>query len=242
MARIGVSNKKKNIIIVVVVLLVTVGQFIFFFSLQSRIIWRSSAQYSGSFLYTDTDSFNVPPNIFGYNRYAIQASGYFAIAGAIEWGNITFTHVDTNQNFFFEYQLGEGNIIGEDSETQIWVLPSGLYNIIWYSTTNQPNLQLISTSFFFPVDGIVLLVSGFITVIALIYVLGEIVRIMKESSSVKKPHLHQRLDTAELAKGKSPVAPNESNELEEYKYCIHCYSMNKKHIKICTNCGQPFEV
>lgn len=34
----------------------------------------------------------------------------------------------------------------------------------------------------------------------------------------------------------------ERTSFEEYKYCIKCSSEMKKDLKICTKCGQPFEV
>lgn len=236
------KQKKKNIIIGVVILIVAIGQFIFFYSVQSRAIWRSSRQFSGSNGFTDTDSFNVPPNLLGGNRYVIQASGYFRYIGDRDWGDITFTHVETHQQFFFAYHIGEGPFIGEDSDSQIWVLPSGLYDITWSSTDSQPNFKLIAISFFYDFDGLVLMVSGIITVLVLIAVIILIVRSVKELSSVKKPSLPQRLDTVELTKGKNPIAPNDSIKLEDYKYCTHCYSMMEKHVKFCMNCGHTFEI
>jgi hypothetical protein len=184
--KMDVSHKKRNIIIVVVVLIVAIGQLVFLFSFQSRVIWRYSGEWSGSSPWGGELTFNVPPNPLFSNEYAIQASGTFVYVGGYEAGNITFFHLASNQSFFFEYSLGDGLYIGTESEEQIWILPSGMYNITWSNSDQHPHYKLIAASFLYPLDELVVMVSGFVCLIAVIALIRPIISIINESTSVKK--------------------------------------------------------
>jgi len=181
-----VSHKKRNIIIVVIVLVVAIGQLIFLFSFQSRLIWRFDGVWSGSSPWGGELTLNVPPNPLLSNKYVIKASGYFSIMGQYEEGNLTFFHLASNQSFFLEYFLGEGTIVGTDYEMEIWILPSGMYNITWHNSNANPHYELIAASFLYPVDEIVVMVSGFVCLIAVIALIRPIISIINESTSVKK--------------------------------------------------------
>ncbi|TKJ20714.1 MAG: hypothetical protein CEE42_14590 [Promethearchaeota archaeon Loki_b31] len=181
-----VSHKKRNIIIVVVVLVVAIGQLIFLFSVQSRLIWRFDGVWSGSSPWGGELTFNVPPKPLFSNRYIIHISDTFVTVGEYEEGNITFFHLASNQSFFFEYFLGEGPFIGTESEEQIWNLHSGMYNITWSNSDSHPHYKLIAASFLYPLDELVVMVSGFVCLIALIALIRPIISIINKSTSVKK--------------------------------------------------------
>lgn len=36
--------------------------------------------------------------------------------------------------------------------------------------------------------------------------------------------------------------PPDTRSLENFKYCLRCGAEMDKELKICTNCGQPFEI
>ena len=181
-----VSHKKRNIIIVVVVLVVAIGQFFFLFSFQSRVIWRFSGGWSGSSPWGGELTINIPPNPLLSNKYVIEASATFVYIGGGEGGNITFFHLASNQSFFLEYSLGDSPFIGTEYERKIWILPSGMYNITWHNSDNNPHYKLIAASFLYPLDELVVMVSGFVCLIAIIALIRPIISIIKESTSVKK--------------------------------------------------------
>lgn len=55
--------------------------------------------------------------------------------------------------------------------------------------------------------------------------------------------LPRKWKTKKLDKYKAALSPEESvRSLEEFKYCIRCGAKMKRDVKICTNCGQPFEI
>ena len=174
------SRKNRKIIIVVVVLIVAIGQLIFLFSFQSRAIWKFSGVWSGSSPWGGELTFNVPPNPLLSNKYVIEVSATFVYTGGHEGGNITFFHLASNQSFFFEYSLGDGQFIGTEYESKIWILPSGIYNITWHHSDMNPHYKLIAASFLYPVDEIVVMVSGLVCLIAVIALIRPFISIFKD--------------------------------------------------------------
>jgi len=47
-----------------------------------------------------------------------------------------------------------------------------------------------------------------------------------------------KLDKYKAAHPPEELVPS----LEDFKYCIRCGAEMKRDLKICTNCGQPFEI
>ncbi len=183
--KMGVSHKKRNIIIVVVGLIVALGQFSILFSIQSRVIWRFNGVYSGSSPWGGELTFNLPPNPI-FSQFAIEVSESFTYLLQREEGNLTFYHLASNQSFFLEYYLGDSPYQGTEYETRIWNLPSGMYNITWNNDDSKPHYKLTAMSFFYPMDELVVMVSGVVLFIALIALIGPIVSIINEITSVKK--------------------------------------------------------
>lgn len=186
--KMGVSHKKKNIIIVVIGLIVAIGQFSFLFSVQSRIIWRFDGVSSGSSPWGGELTFNLPPNPI-FSQFAIEVSEDFTYLLQREEGNLTFYHLASNQSYFLEYYLGDSPYQGTEYERRIWNLPSGMYNITWNNDDSKPHYKLTAMSFFYPLDELVVMVSGFVLLIGLIALIGPIVSIVKEVSSKNKTPL-----------------------------------------------------
>ncbi len=103
-----------------------------------------------------------------------------------EEGNLTFYHLVSNQSFFLEYYLGDSPYQGTEYERRIWNLPSGLYNITWNNDDSRPHYKLTAMSFFYPMDELVVMVSGIILFIAIIALIRPIISIINEITSVKK--------------------------------------------------------
>ena len=180
--KMGVSHKKKNIVIVVVGLMLALGQFSILFSIQSRVIWRFDGVYSGTSPWGGELTFNVPPNPI-FSDYAIEVSESFTYLFQREEGNLTFYHIASNQSFFLEYYLGDSPYQSTEYESRIWNLPSGMYNITWNNDDSRPHYKLTAMSFFYPMDEIVVMVSGVVLFIGLIALIGPVVSIIKEVSS-----------------------------------------------------------
>ena len=176
--KLNLSNKKK-ILILIFALVIGIGQFTFIFLVQSKDIWQFSNTFAGP--ESGHLTINVPPNPFNGNKYVMKASESFYYIGSFEFGSVTFTHVDSNQIFYFEYYLGPGLFVGTLSEETTWILPSGEYNVLWYNSDNSPSYKLIAASFFWPYDEIVFMVSGFSALFCVIGVIIQIKRIRKNS-------------------------------------------------------------
>lgn len=183
--KMDVSHKKRNIIIVVVVLIVAIGQLVFLFSIQSRVIWRFNGVDSGSSPWGGELTFNLPPNPI-FSQFAIEVSESFTYLLQSEEGNLTFYHLASNQSFFLEYYLGDSPYQGTEYEEKIWILPSGMYNITWNNDDSNPHYKLTAMSFFYPFDELVVMISGFVCLIAIIALLRPIISIINESTSKKK--------------------------------------------------------
>ncbi len=179
MIKIDINQKK--ILILIFALIFSTGQFIFIFLVQSKVIWEFSGVFSGSSPWGGELTTNVPSNPLSSNKYVIEASGSFTFVGSGESGSVTFTHVDSNQVFYFSYNLGEGPFIGTEYERKTWTLPPGEYNIIWYNSDAHPHYKLIAVSFFYPYDEIVIPISGFLALFCAIGVISLIIRIRKMS-------------------------------------------------------------
>ncbi len=156
----------------IILLIIGISQAIFFLSVQSHPIW----EYVGDYMeYNGQTTCTVTPNPLGGNKYVIKATGYYATVGNEDWGNITFTNLEINQTFFFEYHLGVGPFIGEDIDSELWIMPSGTYNVTWYDTDWGRHYNLIAASFLYPIDLIVLVVSGFIALFTVVGTLRVII-------------------------------------------------------------------
>lgn len=180
MVREIVTKQIIKILILISILGIGAGQFIFLFSVQSKVIWRFDGVSSGSSPWGGELTFNVPSNSLASNKYVIKVSESFSFIGQFERGNITFLHLASSQSFFFEYYLGESSLKGTESESETWILPSGMYNITWNNDDSSPHYKLIAASFFYPLDEIVILVSGLSALICVIGVIGAFIRIIKK--------------------------------------------------------------
>ena len=176
----NLSNKKK-ILILIFVLVFGIGQFIFIFLNQSKLIWNYNGLLSGTSPWGGVLTINVPSNPLSSNKHVIEASGTFAYVGSGEHGDVTFIHVDSNQRFFFEYDIGSGPFITTEYDRKTWTLPPGEYTIIWHSSSMRPHFELWAVSIFFPYDDIAFSVSGFSALFCSIGVIYLISKIRKNS-------------------------------------------------------------
>ncbi|KKM15472.1 hypothetical protein LCGC14_1695760 [marine sediment metagenome] len=176
----NLSNKKK-ILILIFVLIFGIGQFIFIFLGQSKLIWKYNGLLSGTSPWGGVLTINIPSNPSSSNKYVIEASGTFAYVGSGEHGNVTFIHVDSNQIFFFEYDIGSGPFIATEYDRKTWTLPPGEYTIIWHSSTMNPHFELWAVGIFFPNDDIAIPVSGLSALFCAIGVIYLISKIRKNS-------------------------------------------------------------
>ena len=184
----GLTHEKKQTIIVIIGLTLAIGQFSVLFMVQSRVVWNFDTDtYSGSPPWGGELTLNLPSNPL-YSRYAIKITGYFYYSGEYVRGNLTFFHLASNQSFFFEYYLRDAYFIGEKSAEKFWFLPSGMYNITWTNSDRFPDYDLIGTSFFYPQDPIVIMISGFVLLIAGIALIRPIISIIKNISSRKNKY------------------------------------------------------
>ena len=179
MIKIDISQKK--ILILIFALIFSTGQFIFIFLIQSKVIWEFGGVFSGTSPWGGELTINVPSNPLSSNKYVIEASGTFVYVSSGESGSVTFIHVPTNQNFYFEYNLGESPFIGTEYERKTWTLPAGEYNVIWSNSDAHPHYKLIAVSFYFPYDDIVIPISGFLALFCSVGVISLIIRIRKMS-------------------------------------------------------------
>lgn len=185
-----IEVKTKKIILLISILSIAAGQFIFLFSVQSKVIWRFDGVFSGSSPWGGEFNLHVPPNPLASNKYVIKVSESFAYVGQYEQGNITFIHLASLQSFFFEYSLGDGPFIGTESESVMWILPSGMYNVIWNNGDAHPHYKLIAVSFFYPVDQIVILISGFLALFCAIGIIRVLIGALRSRNIYPKSNMN----------------------------------------------------
>ena len=134
---------------------------------------------SGSSPWGGELTFNLPANPL-FSDYVIEVSEDFSYLLSREEGNLTFYHIASGQSFFLEYYLREGSYQGTEYERSIWNLPPGIYNITWNNDDPNPHYKLIGKGFFYPVDDIVVMVSGFVLLFAGIALIRPIISIIKK--------------------------------------------------------------
>ena len=96
---------------------------------QTKLLWKCEG-------YPECDSIGfdtvyIPPNPLGDNKYIIIVLASIHDDFLYWRGNITFTHQETAETYFFEYLLGGSSTYWGDIDQEVWIMPSGSYLISW---------------------------------------------------------------------------------------------------------------
>ncbi|MFX0075756.1 MAG: hypothetical protein ACFE96_09955 [Candidatus Hermodarchaeota archaeon] len=179
-------NKRTGIIIIILLHLLTIGQFLFLISVQSREVWRFEGVGSGT---SGELAFNLPWNPF-YSEYLIEASEDFTQIYSVKEGSVRFYHISSNQSFFFEYSLFESGYYSTSSERRTWRLLPGWYTIIWTNNDSTPCYTLLGMSFLYPMDEMYLFLSGSVVVIMSLALINPTIKISKKYGTDKARRAH----------------------------------------------------
>jgi hypothetical protein len=105
----------------------------------------------------------VPPNPLGNNKYIIVVLAMISDEFLYWRGNITFTHEQTAETYFFEYLLGGSSTNWSDTDQEVWMMPTGRYLISWENShellTVPLNYEFSSAGLGYPYDFSILILT-----------------------------------------------------------------------------------
>jgi hypothetical protein len=99
---------------------------------QTKLVWECERYPECDSIGSDT--LHIPRNPLGLNQYIIKVIAHQP-ENSLYWiGNITFTHQETAETYFFRYVIGGSSTYFSDTAQEVWIVTSGAYDISWENT------------------------------------------------------------------------------------------------------------